>query len=330
MADPFRILTNHPGQVASPTWRDFSVLVPVPVCFGLAVSKQVLRLFRDRRFYDCMVLGAWPVDFFVAVLQAILPFRRTPCILIDCLWYEDANRIRRAIKRLAMKLMDRGVDRYLVWASRETVAYPDAFGLPRHKFVFLPYHTTIGTSEPKIRTGDYVFAGGNYGRDYPTLLEAVRGLPVSVEIACTRPELLAGLSIPENVTIRGYCHSDYLDKMASCRVNVVPLQTGVLHSGGQQTFLNSMYLGKPTIVTDPEGARDYITDGVDGILVPPSDPKALREAILWVLDNQAEADEMGERARRKAQSYTTEEHFRKIVALASEVVKENRTSRRKR
>ena len=83
-----------------------------------------------------------------------------------------------------------------------------------------------------------------------------------------------------------------------------------------------MWMGKPTIVTDPAGACDYIESGVDGLLVEPGNPQALREGILSLLSDPAAASEMGERARRKVISgYSTEDHFRKIIDLAADLIR---------
>src|SRR5206468_3559736 len=117
---------------------------------------------------------------------------------------------------------------------------------------------------------------------------------------------------PDNVEVKGFSHEDYLKAMAGCLINIVSLDGELLHSGGQQTFLNSMWLGKPTIVTDPEGSADYIDHGDDGLLVRTKDPIALREAIEFLLDNREKMKEMGTKAARKARRFSTEEHFRKI------------------
>ena len=62
-------------------------------------------------------------------------------------------------------------------------------------------------------------------------------------------------------------------------------------------------------------------DGEDGLLVPAEDPRALRSAIKDVLDNPAKAKAMGHRARVKAQMFTTEEHFKRIIRLAVELTR---------
>lgn len=212
-----------------------------------------------------------------------------------------------------------------MWASREIHAYSKAFGLPQNKFTFVPYHTTLDKHSLNISEGEYLFSGGNYQRDYGTLIAAVKGLPVTLKIGCTRDELFQSIEVPENVSIKGYSEREYLVQMAGCRISIVPLDVNHLHSGGQQTILNSMWLGKPTIVTDPEGAGDYIDDGVDGILVTPGKPNELRKAIEGLARDPQKARSIGARARNRVlDTYSTEAHFQKIVSLAYELVAEQR------
>jgi len=225
------------------------------------------------------------------------------------------------MKKLILKIVNKSVDKFIVLSRREIEAFSKTFNLPKEKFVFVTYHTTIG-EHYKIITyeGDYIFSGGNSCRDYETLIEAVRGLSVTVFIASTDPGISPSMSIPENVDIRGYSHEEYIKKLTGCRINVVPLASGLLRSAGQQTFLNAMWLGKPTIVTDIEGASDYINDGEDGFLVPPRDPLALRDAIETLLDHPARRKEIAIKAMQKAKNFSIDEYFKNIVSIANEVV----------
>ena len=316
-----RILTNHSGQKISPAWRAATTYVAPRGTGLLAELKLALRLYAMRTGYDAVVLGAGRSDTIFALLQSCLPFRRVPCVQIDCLWRQDPRRSKHLLRTVTLKIMNRSVARFCVWARRERENFSQAFRLPIEKFVFIPYHTTaVEYVLPMPTDGEYIFSGGNSDRDYRTLLEAVDGLPVRVLIASTEPNLPSDMRIPPNVDVRGYTPDAFLRTMAGCRLNVVPLTAGLLRSAGQQSFLNSMWLGKPTIVTDPEGGADYIADGVDGILVRPADPAALRAAIVRLLDDPHAARVMGERARRRAVHYTTDAHFRTIIALVREIV----------
>lgn len=312
-----RILTNHVGQKESLSWRHATTYV-TPQGFGMCSSLlSAFKLFLKRKSFDCVVLGAGRNDFWYAIFQTLLPVRKVPCIKVDCLWYKSPNRIRQFLKKLGWKIASRSIHTFVVWARREIEAYSHTFGIPKKKFTFIPYHTTLDIINISHADGDYIFSGGNFGRDYETLIEAVRGLDIKVCIGSTRLELFHHISLPSNIEIRGYTHETFLNMMAGCRINVVSLDSTLLHSGGQQTFLNSMWLGKPTIVNDPDGAADYITHGEDGWLVPPRDTAALRAAIVMLWNNPEKAKQLGFQASKKARKYTTEEHFKRIINLAA-------------
>lgn len=315
-----KILTNHPGQKESPTWKAATTYLP-PTGDDLWSSiKLAIKLYASRCNFDCVVLGAGASDLLYVLLQSMWPCKTVPCVMIDCLWNISTKKSHFYLQRIILRIGSKSVDRFVVWASREIKAFSDTFGIPREKFIFIPYHTTLDKVTVDPCDGDYIFSGGNFGRDYDTLISAVRGLSVKVLIASTRLELFSHMSIPENVEVRGFTHEEYVQKMAGCLINVVCLNTDLLHSGGQQTFLNSMWLGKPTIVNDLEGACDYIKHGEDGLLVRPKDPIALRNAIELLLNHPELMKEIGIRAAQRARNCSTEEHFKKIISVVDEVV----------
>lgn len=309
-----KILTNHWGQNTSETWKSVSLFYEPPATNNvLTLLWYAIKLYKKRKNVDCVVLGAGRTDYLFALLQSLLPFERKPSVMIDCLWYVSPNKIKFFYKKILLKFVSKYIDKFVVWSSREVEAYSQAFGVAESKFTFLPYHVTITDIEPF--DGGYIFSGGNYDRDYKTLIEAVKDLPIELRIACTRPENFSGIEIPKNVDVRGYTQKDYRKVMAGCSINIVSMQPGLLHSGGQQTYLNSMWYGKPTIVNDPEGAKDYIDDGVDGILVPPQDSMAIREAIKSLMQDPEKMDSIGRNAAKRSRNYTTEKHFRNIVHM---------------
>jgi glycosyltransferase involved in cell wall biosynthesis len=98
--------------------------------------------------------------------------------------------------------------------------------------------------------------------------------------------------------------------LADARAVVVPMRK-MVRSAGQQTYLNAMGLRKPVIVTDAPGVRDYVIDGVTGVIVPPN-ADAMRAAIRHVMDpaNAQFYTQMGERAREDVLKRFNEEQFR--------------------
>ncbi len=61
--------------------------------------------------------------------------------------------------------------------------------------------------------------------------------------------------------------------------------------------------GTPVIASGIAGYSDVVTDGVDGILVPPADPQRLAEELQRVYHEPERLRAMGEAARRSAQRY---------------------------
>lgn len=66
-------------------------------------------------------------------------------------------------------------------------------------------------------------------------------------------------------------------------------------------LLEAMAMELPSVVTDVGGIRRAIEDGVTGVLVEPSSPKALAEAIGALLDNEELRRSMGRRARERVE-----------------------------
>jgi glycosyltransferase involved in cell wall biosynthesis len=52
-----------------------------------------------------------------------------------------------------------------------------------------------------------------------------------------------------------------------------------------RSIVEAMALGKPVVASAVGGIPEVITDGVDGLLVPPDDPDALAEALSTVVDD---------------------------------------------
>jgi L-malate glycosyltransferase len=70
--------------------------------------------------------------------------------------------------------------------------------------------------------------------------------------------------------------------------------------GLSQGLLEAMALGKPVLASAAPGNVDLITEGVDGLLLPPREPTAWAVAIEEILSNSALAMRLGMAARHTA------------------------------
>jgi phosphatidylinositol alpha-mannosyltransferase len=68
-------------------------------------------------------------------------------------------------------------------------------------------------------------------------------------------------------------------------------------------LLEAMASGGPTVASDIAGYRSVLTDGREGLLVPPGDCHALAEALLRLLGDPAKRSSMADAGRSTAQRY---------------------------
>jgi len=84
----------------------------------------------------------------------------------------------------------------------------------------------------------------------------------------------------------------------------------------------AMACGKPVVASRVGGLPDQVIDGYNGFLVPPRDPKALADRILYLLENPSEAKRMGLNGRKlTVERFDIEKRVDKIVKLYQELVK---------
>jgi len=326
-----RILTDVDEPRVAEEWRRSTELWPKKrnerrFLYNLV---QALKILRIRRRYHVMVFDSEMLGNMVALLSALLPYR-TPIVMIDCLWYEPRGILRLCLKRLQFRLQAVTVRKFVVWASHEVRDYARMFRIPEDKFVYIPFHHTLEGFDYEVGDGGYIFSGGDGNRDYQCLIEAVRERNISVRIATRLKNWNEGADVPAGVDAHGATPEEFRRLMAGAKMVVLPMRGGFLHSGGQQTFLNAMALGKVVIVADDKGAKDYIQNGVNGLIVPSGDSVALRRELSNVLANPGYAQELAQNAAKAYDEYSTCRCMQRILDLAYEVVERKQKTRDRR
>jgi len=87
------------------------------------------------------------------------------------------------------------------------------------------------------------------------------------------------------------------------------------HEGLSTVLLEAMSCGLPIITTDVRGNRDLISDGQNGILVPPRDPKRLAKAISLLLSDEQLRIKYGKNGRKIVEEkYTWSEISNKVLS----------------
>lgn len=85
---------------------------------------------------------------------------------------------------------------------------------------------------------------------------------------------------------------------------------------GMSGVLNVAYaFGKPVIVSDVGGLDEAVEHGKTGLLVPPSDPKALADAIIQLLANPDVRTKMETNVKKKAEELSWESVAKKTMRI---------------
>ena len=102
------------------------------------------------------------------------------------------------------------------------------------------------------------------------------------------------LGIFKNVTFAGV-DKNAIEKAANSTAFVMSSK----YEGMPNALMEAMAIGLPCVSTDcPFGPRELIDDGVNGLLVPVGDHKALSDALAKVADDKEFAEKISQNARR--------------------------------
>lgn len=273
---------------------------------GIADLSLPWRLLRAARGYDLVLLaGGERGDLIYAAIAGLLPGKRPPCVIADVHWQPEtgvAHRLQRAILRAANRI----VVQLQPHSEEEVAICSRMFGLPQHKFLAIPYSSSLTGYRLQAHDGDYILGGGKSFRDYPTLLAGLRGIDCEVRLGIAGDALAQRVRalVDERTNVRVYSewsNADFLQQMAGCRIFVMPLLPRLARSAADQTLLNAMALSKIVVATDSIGPRIYIEDGVNGFLVREGAPDDWQRALSLVLAlDAASASRISARARHDA------------------------------
>lgn len=175
-----------------------------------------------------------------------------------------------------------------------------------------------------------ISAVGLEHRDYPTLIEAVHGLPVQAVLAAASPwskqrDSTVDRPIPDNVLVRRFTQFELRELYAVSQFVVMPLYP-VDFQAGVTAILEAMAMGKAVICTRTPGQTDVIVEGETGLYVEPEDPRSLRSAIEWLLSHPEEAVRMGRKGRQRIEKEMALDcYVDRLIKFLESIPSDNRT-----
>lgn len=123
--------------------------------------------------------------------------------------------------------------------------------------------------------------------------------------------------LPSHVRFFGRVNHDKLAELYSkASVYVLPsLLEGLARSG-----LEAMSAGLPIIATKATGLTDFITDGIEGWIVPARDVDAIANRLRWCVEHPEAVREAGEAAFQRMQGNDFNSYGDRCAAFAKAVL----------
>jgi glycosyltransferase involved in cell wall biosynthesis len=197
-----------------------------------------------------------------------------------------------------LRLVDRDVVYSQAWIDAQRPAV-------RERSVFVPLPADGDFAAARRPTGEHVFAGGGTGRDFASVIRAVDGLDVPLELVTFSQATLGWTGpLPRNVDVHWLMPlEEFLALLASARVAVVPLRDPE-SDFGQTTLVQALSLGVPVVATRSPGVVDYVADGCEGFLVDAGDVDGYRAAIVRLMSDEELRRACAGNALRRAETLT--------------------------
>jgi glycosyltransferase involved in cell wall biosynthesis len=280
-----------------------------------------LRLLRRALGADYLVIhfSFLEVLLFNAILL-VIPFQRCRVMTLD--FFVSVPKpslmpfIRFALDRTALLLV----------YFRDSSRFQQLYDLPASKFEFVPFKINAWelVQVAPVTDGGYIFVGGRSRRDFGTLFEAVKDLPIPVKVLTARePDIrihgstMEGLTPPPNVTV-SYNDSDasvFVSMMAAARLVVLPITKETRIQAGISVCLQGLALRKTVIVSEALGVSDVLVHG-EVCIVPAGDVAALRSSIETLWNDAALRERYAEAGHRYAWPLAGEDELRRSIVRA--------------
>jgi glycosyltransferase involved in cell wall biosynthesis len=257
-----------------------------------------LKAFPVMDKYDVILTWEANTAIPLAFFRTLSGRKSTPLVVLNFVLKGRPVLDMLGVIRFAM----RSIDHVTCLSQREINHNSQVLEYPLERFTKLqgPYVEFPHQAAIEPRSGDYIFSAGRSHRDYATLIEAVQGLPVDL-IINARPFNVKGLKPSPNVTINPFLpYEEFLALMAGSSFIALPLLPA-RHASGETFMAQAMSAAKAVIVSETYSTSEMIEPGVNGMLVPPGDILALRQAILYLRDHPQERFQIGQTARKHYQ-----------------------------
>ena len=289
------------------TVHDYKLVCP---SYSMLNHGNVCELCRERRFYSCLGTKCHKNSFAksaVATLESYLHH----CIFKS---YQHIDRFICPSVFIMKKLQEMGL---------------------KGNFSHLANFVDVGKFNPlnhsfEKKTADrFIFLGRlSKEKGVDTLFEAVKGLPVKLDIVGEGPmkkgleERIRQESI-NNINLKGYLKTEEL--MGAVRGSFMGVVPSEWYENNPLSILEAFACGVPVIGTSIGGIPELVKDGETGFLFQLGNVDDLRDKIIRAINSGEEVEKMGERARRMVEEkYSPGTHYGTLIEIYKDAIKSSK------
>jgi len=264
--------------------------------------------------------------------DACLGGSRLPAVTHRC--YRNSALGSYAWKRIMDQNWSNGrfaddVDAYIS-PSQEVAATHLKMGLPSERIHVIPNaapeppQQSIPTA-PDASNGAIFVGRLSQEKGIDTLIDAWQGVDAPLVIAGSGPEeadLRYKTGNNARIQLLGHIASDRVfQQLEKSAFLVFPSRWAEPFGLG---IIEAMAVGRPVIASNIGAPAEIIEHGVNGLLVPPDDPKALRQAVMELLSNPDRLRKMGLAARDAyLRHYRPQPHAEALESLYRQLLQES-------
>ena len=331
-------IASMPGGIFEYELKQLGIkFYPVEMSKRLSLKpiRRIKAIIRNNKIDLVHSQGA-RADFFARIAGRIAGVPHIICTVAMPVEGFDVGLLQKKIYRFMDYLTERYVEGFIVVSDSLKQMLMERRGIPAHQVVRVyngielsQYHLDAQYGELSKEWGipQDVPVVGAIGRmvwqkgfnyfikavpDIMRVVPEARFLLVGDGLLRERLEALSEeLRVRDNLIFTGF-RSDIKEILSAIDILVIPS----LQEGFPMITLEAMSMAKPIIATNIDGITEQITDGVNGILVPPKNPSALAKAIIKVINDKELARSMGLAAREKVEQEFSVE---KMVAETEKV-----------
>ena len=302
---------------------------------SLKPIRQIKKIIRNNKI-DLLHSQGARADFFARIAGRLAGVPHIFCTIAMPVEGFDVGLLHKKIYRFMDQLTERYVERFIVVSDSLKQTLVKGRGIPAHQVVRIYNGIELSQYHPNVEYGNLrsewgipqeIPLIGAIGRmvwqkGFEYLIECV---PEIVRAYPNAKILIVGdgplkdklkvksekLKVADKIIFAGF-RSDIKEILSAIDVLVIPS----LLEGFPMITLEVMAMAKPIVATNIDGITEQITDGVDGILVPPKNPSVLAKAVIRVLNDKETARTMGLSARKKVEQEFSVE---KMVAETEKV-----------